>query len=45
VKSEVRRLIEEIGVNGGYILAPAHAVMADTPIENIVALIEAVQEQ
>jgi uroporphyrinogen decarboxylase len=45
VKAEVRRLIEEVGANGGYILGPAHAVMADTPLENLVALIEAVQDQ
>jgi uroporphyrinogen decarboxylase len=45
VKAEVRRLIEEIGAQGGYILGPAHAVMADTPVENIVALIDAVQGQ
>jgi uroporphyrinogen decarboxylase len=45
VRGEVRRLIREVGANGGYILGPAHAVMADTPVENIVALIEAVQDQ
>jgi len=45
VKAEVRRLITEIGTDGGFILAPAHAVMADAPVENMVALIEAVQEQ
>lgn len=45
VTAEVRRLIEEIGAGGGYVLGPAHAVMADTPVENIVALIDAVQEQ
>jgi uroporphyrinogen decarboxylase len=45
VRAGVRRLIREVGANGGYILGPAHAVMADTPAENIVALIEAVQDQ
>jgi uroporphyrinogen decarboxylase len=45
VKAEVRRLIEEVGADGGYIIGPAHAVMADAPVENIVALIEAVREQ
>jgi uroporphyrinogen decarboxylase len=45
VKSEVQRLIAHVGVGGGYILGSAHSVMADAPVENIVALIEAVQEQ
>ena len=45
VKAEVRRLITEIGADGGFIIAPAHAVMADAPIENMIALIEAIQEQ
>ncbi len=45
VKAEVRRLIREVGAGGGYILAPSHAVLADTPMANLVALIEAVQEQ
>jgi len=45
VKAEVRRLIVEIGDGGGYILAPSHAVLADTPPENLMALIEAVHEQ
>jgi len=45
VLTEIQRLIGEVGANGGYVLGPAHAVMADTPVENIVALIEAVQNQ
>lgn len=45
VKVEVRRLIGEIGAGGGYILGPAHAVMADAPVENIVALVETVRDQ
>jgi len=45
VKTEVQRLIKEVGAGGGYILGPSHAVMADTPVENIVALVEAVQNQ
>jgi uroporphyrinogen decarboxylase len=45
VEAEVRRLIREIGADGGYILGPAHAVMADTPVENIMALIETIQDQ
>ena len=45
VRAEVRRLIEEIDAGGGYILGPSHAIMADAPVENLVALIEAVREQ
>ncbi|GAB4527056.1 MAG: hypothetical protein Kow0063_01970 [Anaerolineae bacterium] len=45
VKAEVQRLIEEIGAGGGYILGSAHDIMADAPVENIVALIETVQGQ
>ncbi len=45
VKAEVGRLIREVGEDGGYILAPAHAVPRDAKPENLVALIEAVREQ
>ena len=37
--------IEVLGADGGYILGPSHAIMADAPVENLVALIEAVQGQ
>lgn len=37
VRSEVRRLKTEIGRGGGYILAPAHNIQSDTPLENILA--------
>jgi uroporphyrinogen decarboxylase len=45
VRAETRRMIEEVGAGGGYILAPAHSVLADVPAENVVALIETVQGQ
>ena len=45
VKREVRRLIQEIGAGGGYILAPAHSIPKDVPEENIAALIDTVQNQ
>ena len=44
VRAEVRRLCAEVGREGGYICAPAHAVPGDAPVENLVALIEAVQQ-
>lgn len=45
VKAEARRLMREVGRNGGYILAPAHSIPKDAPPENMMALIEAVNEQ
>ena len=39
----VQRLCTEIGREGGYICSPAHAVPGDVPLENLLALIEAVQ--
>ena len=38
VRRETRRLIE-MGEAGGYILAPAHSVEGDVPIENMLAFI------
>lgn len=40
VKKEVRRLKTEVGRGGGYILAPAHNIQSDTPLENIFAFYE-----
>ncbi len=40
VKAAVRKLRQECGAGGGYILAPAHHIQADTTIENIQALYE-----
>jgi uroporphyrinogen decarboxylase len=44
VRREVRRLLE-LGRDGGYILAPAHDVEGDVPLENMLAVIELVQGQ
>ena len=44
VRAETRRLIE-LGRRGGYILAPAHAVEGDVPLENMLAMIEEAQAQ
>jgi uroporphyrinogen decarboxylase len=40
VRSEIRRLMNELGRGGGYILAPAKPLMEDVPTENAVAVIE-----
>lgn len=37
VRAEVRRLIDGCADNGGYILAPAHHIQPDVPLENILA--------
>jgi len=44
VRREVRGLIER-GRAGGYILAPAHSVEGDVPLENMLAFIETACEQ
>jgi uroporphyrinogen decarboxylase len=44
VRREVRRLLE-LGSAGGYILAPAHDIEGDVPLENMLAAIEMVQQQ
>ena len=43
VAEEVRLRIETVGKSGGLIVAPAHNIQPDTPIENILALYEEVQ--
>jgi len=42
IKDDVRRKIEVLGKDGGYIIAPAHNIQDDTPLENILAFFEAV---
>jgi len=44
VRAEVQRRIEILGKGGGYIVAPAHNIQDDTPVENIFALFEAVKQ-
>lgn len=44
IKDEVKRRANILGKGGGYIIAPAHNIQADTPIENILAFFEAVKE-
>jgi len=42
VKAEVRWLQETIGKGGGFVLSPSHDVTRDVPLENLVAMIEAI---
>lgn len=45
VRNEVKRLCAEMGTDGGYILAPAKPFQPETPLENVLAFIDAVQNQ
>jgi len=38
VEAEVRRLVQVLGEGGGYILAPAHHIQADSRVENILSM-------
>ena len=38
IEREVNRLMDEVGRGGGFILAPAHHIQPDTPLENVLAL-------
>ncbi len=44
VRNYVKRLIEEVGKDGGLIVAPCHTLQPDTPTENILALYEPIWE-
>jgi len=44
VRNETEWLLE-LGREGGYIFAPAHAVEGDVPLENMLAFIQAVRQQ
>ena len=44
VRAEARDRIADLGANGGFIICTAHNLQADTPVENILALIEAYEE-
>ncbi len=45
VRNEVKRLLKEIGKNGGYIAAPSHDIPGDAKPENIAAMLEILQNQ
>lgn len=44
VRREVKSRIEELGPDGGFILASVHNIQAEVPAENIVAMFEAALE-
>ncbi len=45
VRRETKELLARLGEGGGYIAAPSHAMTADIPPKNMMALIEVLQEQ
>lgn len=45
VREETKRLMERLSGNGGYISAPTHAVPFDVPPENILAMLDAWENQ
>ena len=44
IKNEVKKNIEILGVDGGFVFSPVHIIQPGVPPENIVAMIEAVNE-
>jgi len=44
IKDEVKRRIEIFGRYNGYIVAPAHNIQPDTPVDHIMAFFDAVKE-
>jgi uroporphyrinogen decarboxylase len=44
VRREVKERLRTVGQDGGLILAPTHHVQLDTPIENLLALVETAKE-
>lgn len=45
VKKEMHRVMDILSVNGGYILAPTHAMPADIPEENVLAFMEVAKNE
>jgi len=45
VARETRRLLRDLGRGGGYVFAPAHAVPADVPLANILAMTDVLHSQ
>lgn len=44
VRKHVRQVIERLGAGGGLIIGPSHVIERDTPLENILAMLEAIDE-
>ena len=44
IRAEVRRILERAGGRPGHIFNVGHGILPETPVENVVALVEAVHE-
>ena len=44
VREEAKRMLDVFMPGGGYVFAPVHAIQADVPIENMLAMWETVAE-
>ena len=44
IEADVQEKMRVLGRDGGYIIAPAHIIQADTPVENVEAFIGAVKK-
>jgi uroporphyrinogen decarboxylase len=44
VRAEVKRIIEILGKDGGYMLASVHTILPDVPAENVLAMVDAALE-
>ncbi|MEN3184612.1 MAG: uroporphyrinogen decarboxylase family protein [Atribacterota bacterium] len=44
IPEEARTCVEVLGKRGGYIIAASHEITSDCPLENLRALLEAIQE-
>ncbi len=45
VKAEIKRICDVLYKDGGYIIAPTHALTHDIPVENILAMVEVCNNQ
>jgi uroporphyrinogen decarboxylase len=45
IRAEVKRLMQEVGCGGGFIVAPSHDMPGDIPLENLLAFIDTVRAQ
>jgi len=44
IRAEVRRVVDILGRDGGYMVSSVHTVMNDVPAENVLAMVDAVVE-
>ena len=44
VRAEVRRVMQILGPDGGFMLGAVHTIMNDVPAENVLAMVDAVEE-